>query len=341
MNEKIADYLSIVLLLVLILTALYFLIYSPQYSIPNKSEIYREEKPISQNPKEIAPPTTETNKTIKLLFTGDVMLDRTIEYQILEGANPFQSFTSLFEEQDYVVINLECNISHKDTGQKANKLYNFKANPKVLNTLVDNNINIVNLANNHSMDYGSDALLEQMSLLNEKSIQFVGAGRNTDEAFHPIYLAQKDTRIAILAFNNRETWITNANKSSAGTAYFDKNLISKALKNAQERSDLMIVLPHWGNEYETKHSTLQEEYAKFFIDNGADIVIGNHPHVTQDTQEYKDKKIYYSLGNFVFDGMSNQPGALEANLLELTIKNNQILKKDIIEVSINSNGFPQ
>lgn len=104
---------------------------------------------------------------------------------------------------------------------------------------------------------------------------------------------------------------------SAGSAFFDKELIKKSLEEARSKSDIVIVYPHWGIEYSLNNSERQAEYGRFFIDNGADIVIGAHAHVLQNSEEYNGKQIYYSLGNFVFDNMCSIPNACNAGMVEL------------------------
>jgi len=191
------------------------------------------------------------------------------------------------------------------------------------------------------MDYGSAALIDTIKNVKDRGVLYFGAGNNIQEAFEPKYVAFNKTRIALLAFNDIENWVTDASDNTPGSANFDKDRIKQSLDQAKANSDIIIVFPHWGVEYALTNSDRQSEYARYFIDNGADIVIGAHPHVLQNSEEYGGKMIYYSLGNFVFDDMCSIPNACNAGMVEVNIDNNKITSSNLIKVKISDNGFPE
>lgn len=278
----------------------------------------------------------------KILFVGDVMLSRTIGTSILNGSDPFVNIKAKFDEYNIIVANLETVASESQFAfQNPSKLYTFNSPVSTLDTLTNNGIEIVSLANNHTMDFGTLALLNTMENLKNRGILYAGAGNNIQEAFAPKYILHEKTRIALLAFNDIENWFSDASDYSAGSAFFDKELIRKSLEEARSSSDIVIVYPHWGIEYSLNNSERQAEYGRFFIDNGADIVIGAHPHVLQNSEEYNGKQIYYSLGNFVFDNMCTIPNACSAGMVELEISGNKIVSTNLIKVRIADNGFPE
>jgi len=284
----------------------------------------------------------QDNSEFTMLFVGDVMLARSIGSVIESGENPFKNIKSTFDKYDLVVANLETVASQDQYAyQNPSKLYTFNAPVSTLDSLTQNGVDIVSLANNHTMDYGADALLNTISNLKDRGILYFGAGSNVNEAFEPKYVLHNKTKIALLAFNDIENWVADAYENSPGSANFDKDRIRQSLEKANSNADIVIVFPHWGIEYSLTNSERQSEYARYFIDNGADIVIGGHPHVLQNSEEYNGKMIYYSLGNFVFDDMCTIPNACSAGMVELSISNNITTSSNLIKVRIADNGFPE
>ena len=279
-------------------------------------------------------------REVKLLFVGDIMLARSLGVSILNGNNPFVNVKSFFSNYDIVIGNLETTIARSFVGVQASKGFTFKAPPKAAEILKDAGIDIVSLANNHSMDYGDDALYETMNYLNSSGVGHFGAGVDVAQAYMPFYIQFKDTKISILGLNNVERWIADVNQFQGGSAYFDETLVRKALKDAQDNSDIVIVMPHWGDEYTSLVNSEQKTWGKFFIDNGADLVIGGHTHSIQANEIYNDKTIIYSLGNFVFDGMTGIPGATQGKMIEVKISNNKIDNTKDYLVNIGFDGFP-
>jgi len=278
----------------------------------------------------------------KMLFVGDVMLARTIGDSIVAGNDPFINLKDKFKEYNLIVANLETVVSENQYAfQNPNKLFTFNSPVSALDTLTNNRIEIVSLANNHTMDYGAAALVNTMENLKARGILFAGAGNNTQEAYAPKYIYYNKTRIALLAFNDIENWVADVSDTSAGSAYFDKELIKNSLIEASANADIIIVFPHWGVEYSLTNSERQAEYGRFFVDNGADIVIGSHPHVLQNSEEYNGVQIYYSLGNFVFDDMCTIPNACDAGMVELNVSENKIINSNLIKVKLGDNGFPE
>ncbi len=261
--------------------------------------------------KKIAQPTTKVFKN-RLLFMGDVMLARSIGDQILAGNNPFKYVQPTLDEYGVRIINLETTIAEPSVSrQAAGKLFTFNAPLESLTTLKNAHIEIASLANNHTRDFGPAATANMLDNLKKAGIKTAGAGKNITGAFQPLVVDipvstdnTQTIRLAIVALNSIENIYTNAGPNTAGSAYFDESLDAKAIKNARNIADIVVVFPHWGVEYQTLPSVYQTKWAHFFIDNGADIVIGSHPHVVEPTEKYKGKYVVYSLGNFIFDEMS-------------------------------------
>ncbi|MNJ55024.1 Capsule biosynthesis protein CapA [compost metagenome] len=176
----------------------------------------------------------------------------------------------------------------------------------------------VNLANNHTLDQGVEGLLDTMRHLKDNSIQYFGAGKNKSEAYAPIYFERKGIRIALCGFSRvipKADWAAGKNKPGVAAVY-DPAEALKTVKTAREAADLVIVVTHWGKERTTELEKHQTSLARSFIDAGADLIIGGHPHVLQGIEQYKGKWIAYSTGNFIFTKKSSAPDTWDTAVFE-------------------------
>jgi poly-gamma-glutamate synthesis protein (capsule biosynthesis protein) len=174
-------------------------------------------------------------------------------------------------------------------------------------------------------DYGSSAFLDMLSRLEGESVGYVGGGRNESEAYLPLYVDIKGRRIAILSFSNIEIpWFTAANEK-AGIAWFNDEKVVEMLRIARENSDYTVVMAHWGTEYTSVLQDEQVRLAHLLVDNGADLVIGGHPHHIQSIEDYNGGRIYYSLGNYIFDGPGTHSGWYDGILVEVHIDLDSII----------------
>jgi len=287
----------------------------------------------------------QTEKPIKLIFTGDIMLNRGVEYQIQkQGDNdfrfPFLNIAPALENADLVFGNLESQIS--DKGQNQGSIYSFRADPKAIEGLKFAGFNILGLANNHSFDYGREALQDSINRLIEADISPVGAGNNGSQAFSPTIKTIGETSIAIFAYSQGpDAW--QATNDNLGIAIIsEKNLerIKDDIALAKKLADIVIVSMHAGNEYETTPTKEQILFAHSFIDAGADLIIGHHSHIIQNSEIYKEKQIFYGLGNFIFDqGFSEE--TMENEIIEVVIENGEIERITPKTVKINAFFQPE
>ncbi len=248
-------------------------------------------------------PYKETPSKVTLLFGGDVMLSRGIGSVMRKRndfAYPFRSVAELVRAADIAVVNLESPISSR--GKNIGSIYSFRADPRAVEGLTHAGIDVVTLANNHAGDYGADALLDTFEIVRSKGIAVVGAGENMRAARTPVFRYVDGIRIAFLGYTPiAPAWLTSTSSAPA-VAPFDEKLIKEDIAAAVTAgADIVAVLLHWGNEYETTHTPQQQALARTLIDSGATLVIGHHPHVVQGVERYKGGVIAYSLGNFVFD----------------------------------------
>jgi poly-gamma-glutamate synthesis protein (capsule biosynthesis protein) len=279
------------------------------------------------------------SQNIKITFVGDIMLDEAPGQYIQEGKDPFASFASLFTHSNLVIGNLECVVGTSGTAEI--KPFVFRAHPRVL-PLVKKYFSTVSLANNHVGDYGPDALAKQIDLLDDAGIKYFGGGKEIRAAHEPAIFDVKGKRIALLGYDIFLPRSFEALEDRPGTAWGDPDYIAADIKKAKNfyKADIVITYPHWGWEGEKIASARQEFLARLMIDNGADAVVGGHPHVTQNIQTYKGKPIFYSLGNFVFNGFDTLD-TTTGWALELNIQQDSSLTWQIYEAKLDEYGIPK
>lgn len=240
---------------------------------------------------------------VTLTFVGDVMMTGRVEALLKEKgfAYPFAHVNSLFLEDDYTIANLETPVTRRGT-PAGNKEYVYKSPPEAVPAMKAAGIDLVNLANNHSLDQGEEGLLDTFQHLGEQAIAYVGAGIDQQQAYAPVFIERNGIRIAFLGLSRvvpHVSWYAGKDKPGVAATY-DPTLAQEAIRQAKDEADLVVVLVHWGQEKTDYPVDHQKVLARAYIDAGADLVIGGHPHVLQGFERYKDKWIAYSMGNFIF-----------------------------------------
>lgn len=288
-------------------------------------------------------PPEQKEESLTLLFAGDIMLDRGVEWYIKEHKDwawPFRKVASNLWQADLVFANLESVIS--DKGEKQGSMYSFRADPKTLGGLAFSGIDIVSVANNHSLDYGIEAFLDSIQRLKESGIAPVGGGGDKKEAHAPFLKTIEGTRIALLAYSAVGSPLWGAGEKSPGIAFMDTSRLPQLkadIEKAREQADVVAVSFHFGEEYQKEPSSAQRLLATSAVDYGADLVVGHHPHVVGPLVKYKKGWIAYSLGNFVFDqGFS--PETMEGMLLQVQIKEKDITSVMPLSIEISKESQP-
>lgn len=276
---------------------------------------------------------------VTLIFAGDIMLDDGPGQLIGKGGDPLLPFSRILKEADYRIGNLECPIAESGA-QQDNKIYNFRAKPRVLPVL-QGRFDAMSLANNHSGDYGRDAFLDTIRHLDNAGIAHFGGGSNLAEAHKPLWIDRKGLKIAVLAYNEFKPRSFEAGANWPGIAWSEDDQVITDIRAAKAAgADLVIPFMHWGWERETTPSERQKTLARKMIDEGAALIVGSHPHVTQGVEIYKGKPIIYSLGNFVFDGFEDVPAAQRGWLLRLKLDKSGLLFWDTIAAQMDKDGTP-
>ncbi len=225
-------------------------------------------------------------------------------------------YINLMNSMDIMWINNEFCYSDRGTPMPG-KAWTFRSKPENVSILKDLGVDIVGLANNHIFDYGKDAFMDTLTTLKKAGIPYVGAGKNTAEASSPVYLEVGGLRIAYVAASRAEKYILTpeAGENTPGVLRcYDTARFVQSIKEARANADYVVALPHWGTERSTVLEKAQTSSGHEYIDAGADIVIGAHPHCLQGMEYYKGHPIIYSLGNFWFDEFPEDTMLLEVSL---------------------------
>lgn len=242
-------------------------------------------------------------RSVRVAFVGDVLLDSAPGRSIRAGGDPFAAVAQPLKDADLTIANLECSVANG--GDRVHKEYTFRADPSALGVL-KRYVGVVSLANNHSGDYGANALNETMSHLARARVEFFGAGKNSKEAHAPLVVERHGIKLALLGYDEYQPRRFEAGPNSPGVAWSEDEQVVADIGEARRRGATAVIpFMHWGWEEEDGPTTRQRALARKMIDAGATAVVGAHPHRTQGVEYYRDRLIVYSLGNFVFDLTEN------------------------------------
>ena len=244
---------------------------------------------------------------VSVAVTGDVMFGRKMPAVLESGESPFRYVENVTKNADVLLVNFENPVTTSTYAVKGD--VPLKADPKYTYLLSGaNDVVVASQANNHALDYGETGLNESIKNLKEAGIYVIGAGMNSAEATKPVVIEKRDRKITILNYMDADNFaeyrgvMDPATANSSGYSAYDSELAQRQIQEARENgSSIIIVYLHYGNEYSRSPNDNQIKISHELINDGADIVIGSHAHVTQGVEMYNGKPIFYNLGNFIFD----------------------------------------
>ena len=222
-----------------------------------------------------------------------------------------------FADGDLNIFNLETAIT--DEVKKEEKQYNFKTDSAFLKTLKSIGLNVATIANNHSYDFGVQGFLDTLQSLDKAKISYVGGGVNREIAYQGQIYTVKGIKIGVLGIAKVNGGpLSIATKDKAGTTNgYDSVSTESAIAAIRKVSDIVIVLPHWGEEGSFCPRSSEIASAKKWQSLGADIIVGSHTHTLQQVELKENKLIAYSMGNFIF--YSNQLENRTTGILKIRI----------------------
>jgi len=239
--------------------------------------------------------SSSDKKDTTILVFGDMMLDRLVRQKINENGTgyPFSLIHELLSGNDIVFANAEGSFTNFNsiTIGKLSAPLEFTFDPKMLPILKNLGFTLLGQTNNHSLDFGENGFTESLAAIKAAGIDYVGDPTNKNIV--PYVKEINGEKIAFIGYSE--------------FAYQGLDNVLAAIRQAKKEFSYIIVYGHWGTEYNFGFTVSQQKAARAFIDAGADMVFASHPHVIEPLEIYKNKPIFYSLGNFIFDQSSSGP----------------------------------
>ncbi len=243
----------------------------------------------------------------EMVAVGDMSLARGVNVDLYTGRSesPLRFVAPLIGRAQVAFGNLESPLTKRakrapTKGPRGGSIY-LKGNPDYAFILTEAGFDVLSLANNHVMDYGEQGLSDTIYYLDQEEIKHAGAGPDLGAALAPADVDLDGFVVRFLAFNGVEPREYAAGPGKAGTAPLDEATVTSAIARAKTGANLVVVSLHWGGESMAYPSSEQKRLAHRFVDAGADVILGHHPHVIQSVETYEGAVIAYSLGNFLFD----------------------------------------
>jgi poly-gamma-glutamate synthesis protein (capsule biosynthesis protein) len=236
-------------------------------------------------------------KRVKFAAVGDLLF--ATDYKTGNGRgleSVSDEILNIFRSSDIVLANLECTLKGKTMVESEPRVI---ACDSQINSLLDVGINVVSLANNHAFDCHEEGFKKLKNKLIDFNIEFSGAGLDENEAFKEIIITENGIKIGFLFCADKSTGADKFLNETFCVSLFDEERICEKISEMKKKADHVIFYPHWGMERFRIPSPEQRKQAKVFIDAGASIILGHHPHVLQGAEFYKGAPVFYSLGNFI------------------------------------------
>lgn len=272
---------------------------------------------------------------MRILITGDfVITDDFMGNNLIDN-----SVEELFKNADYRIVNLEAPVTRNDPKNRI-----LKTGPHLrvshetsLLYLKQLKVDMVTLANNHVLDYGQQGLMDTLIFCDQNRINYVGAGPNLREARVPKRFDLKGNTISIINIAENE-W-ASAKEYVGGAHPIDIIENAKLIQSESKSTDFVIVVIHGGHEYYNYPSPRMKRQYQFFIDQGANVVIGHHPHCISGYEYYNESPIIYSLGNFIFTKYSSHNDWYEGLICCITIDEKRMARFELIPVIQNRRSY--
>jgi poly-gamma-glutamate capsule biosynthesis protein CapA/YwtB (metallophosphatase superfamily) len=245
---------------------------------------------------------------ITLALVGDVMLGRGVNETLrnVRPEEPWGDVLPLLGSADVRIINLECAITeHRRPWSHTHKVFHFRADPVAVEVLRAARVDACSLANNHTLDFEEQGLLDTLAHLETAGIRYVGAGRNLQEAAQPVLL---EGGVALVAFTDNEPPFA-ARPDKPGTNYLPVSPVPEVLRRVEEAieaargagANTIVFSNHWGPNMVERPKEIFRRFARAVVDRGADVYYGHSAHVFQGVEIYRGKPILYDTGDFIDD----------------------------------------
>ena len=241
--------------------------------------------------------------SVTVLAGGDCMFGRSNSAQGTAGAVRWQGIADAARSSTVFLFNLETTVGTGGTPRRA--AYVFRAPPSALEALRAFPAVIAGMANNHTMDFGASGLQGTLDSLDAAHIRHAGAGRDRAAAYEPAELSVGRAVVRVLSAGVDNDPTSFASATRAGIAALDLSSLRNAISAARGPRTVVVVMLHWGVEYDTAIAPAERSLAHALVEAGADLVIGTGPHVLRGVESWRGALICYSLGNLLFDDLES------------------------------------
>lgn len=246
----------------------------------------------------------DTDGETTILFTGDVLFANAFkagyDAKGIEGVIEKDLLAEL-NDADILMVNNEFPYSDRGVPME-DKQFTFRCSPSYVKALNEMGVDVVSLANNHTLDYGKEALSDTFTTLDQAGILYGGAGESVERAEEVQVIEVNGKKYGFLAVSRVipvASWKVENSAPGIFSCYDDTRLV-ELVAEAKEECDFLAVYPHWGVEYAAYPESYQTKIAERCIEAGADVIVGSHTHCLQGVSYINGKPVFYSLGNFIF-----------------------------------------
>lgn len=334
--------------MILILIGIVILCFSCANHHKKEDDLQQVSKEVSSDKKKEQKKEVYVEPEIDILMVGDILLHDNVQEsgKLSDGTynydHLFANVAKDVKEADIAIANQEVILGGTEIG-----LYgypNFNGPYEVGDALAKAGFNVILHATNHTLDRGKTALLNCMNFWkeNHKEVAVLGVFESQEAYDNNIYIHEQDgVKIAILNYTYGTNGMPTPSDMPFAVAMLEEDKVLADLQKANEQADFIVVCPHWGTEYRHVQSQEQEYWAKLFLDNGVDLVIGTHPHYIQPIEMLTNENgqqmlVYYSLGNFI--NSTSDSGRGTADRMIGGMAKVTVAKKETGEVYIKEYG---
>ncbi|MEV0650479.1 CapA family protein [Phytomonospora sp. NPDC050363] len=295
--------------------------------------------PVTPGSSSAAPEDSGAPGAATIAIAGDAhFMGRTADL-LADPATVFGPVAEVFTRADFAMLNFETSVTDSDDGQP--KQYKFKTTPAAYEAVKAAGVDLVSLANNHTLDYGRDGLVDTLDAAEASGMPVFGAGADIDAALEPYVVDLKGTSVAFVGASQVwelwDTWMATDDEPGIAHVAHEDQLIA-AVEDAAERADVVILMMHWGTEGDKCPNDEQKDWAKRLSEAGADAIVGTHAHLLQGEGWMGDSYVAYGLGNFLWyrdDAYSNDTG-----VLELSVADGELTGTAFVPAFIDGDGRP-
>ena len=287
------------------------------------------------------PPSAGSRRPVTLGFAGDVHFEGDLAALLRRPRTALRPVAATLRRPDLMMLNLETALTRR--GSPEPKRFTFRSSPRALRVLDRAGVDVVSLANNHAVDYGRVGLRDTLRAVRRSPVPVVGIGRDATAAFRPLEVSLRGTKVSVLAATTKSertarVWGAGDDKPGVAVAIEPTPTLLRAVRDADDRSDVVVVYLHWGKEYESCPNQRVRRYARELGRAGADVVLGSHSHVLRGAGWAADGTyVGYGLGNFVWYNQNST----STGILTLTIRGQRVVADSFTPARIGADGRPR